>query len=119
MNARERMLVIDSFMKIFVLVLLIFPIGTFAQVCPPNISFESGSFENWQLYTGNIAEGGMTLLAPGSGNQQLFSTKNFIATDPYGDFPIASPDGSRFSVKIGHDLPDTKADRLVYSFTVP
>jgi gliding motility-associated-like protein len=54
-----------------------------------------------------------------NGNQQLFSTKNFIATDPYGDFAIASPDGSRFSVKIGHDLPDTKADRLVYSFAVP
>ena len=107
-------------MRIYFLLLLIFPAGAFAQtVCPLNIGFEKGSFENWQLYTGKVASDGTPLLGPGKGNHQLFSSSAFIEKDPYGDFPILSPNGSQFCVKMGSDLPDQKVDRLAYSFTIP
>ena len=111
---------IELLMKIFVCLLLFFPGGAFSQTtCPPNLGFELGSFQNWKLYTGQVAADGAPILDEKAGNQRLISTANFIDKDPYGDFPLAAPNGGSYCIKIGHDLPDKKADRVTYSFQVP
>ena len=107
-------------MRICILLLSIFPAMGLSQTsCPPNIGFEYGSLENWQLYTGKVAANGTTLMGPGTGNHRLISSSAFIEKDPYGDFPILSPNGSGFCVKLGSDLPDQKANRMAYSFSAP
>ncbi len=107
-------------MKLAILMFLCWGTRGYTQVaCPANISFESGTFDNWQPYSGHILADGSVVVAPALDKVQLFSAKNAVTNDPYGNFPISSPDGSRFCVKVGDEIPDTKANRLVYSFMVP
>lgn len=95
-----------------------------AQNCPPNIDFESGTFNGWVCYTGSAASvantniitfnysGGpvfnrQTMYSPGAGN------------DEYGDFPKNCPNGSNHSIKLGNDQAGTEAEGVSYNFTVP
>lgn len=99
---------------------LLLAVGAFTQpACPPNIGFENGNFDNWQPFTGHILSDGTINVRAGSRTQILYKNTGFIEKDPYGHFPVISPNGSLYSVKIGDDGPDVKAERLVYSFSVP
>ena len=102
------------------LFLLLLTLHAFSQsACPPNIGFENGSFNNWELFSGFISNNGNINVRPGSRTQTLLRNTPFPETDPYGHFPVVSPNGSQYSVKIGDDSPDNKAERLSYTFTVP
>lgn len=95
-----------------------------AQNCPQNIGFEEGTFNNWQTFAGEISMEGVitvTPVSPINGRHKLYKYEFPSAppVDPYGGFPIISPNGSNYVVKLGNDVTNRGAERLSYTFTVP
>ena len=97
-----------------------------AQICPPNIDFENGSFSNWKAYRGGVsAATGSNVISlfetqPATGNLEIFSrASNATVTDYFGDFPVVCPNGSGYSVKLGNTTGGAEADGLSYEFTIP
>jgi gliding motility-associated-like protein len=106
--------------------------------CPPNIDWEFGDFTGWTgLYggPGNGANAGVLTGAPPYPNnvpQTVMQTPNVgfiggrhtimntaMGTDFYGGFPVVSPNGGTFAVKIGDNLTGNGAERVRFKFTVP
>ena len=106
--------------------ILFFTIICFGKVvaqCPVNIDFESGSFTNWQCYTGNTtSSGGQNYInvSPSAvvPSQHLIIPKGSLK-DPYGGFPISPPDGSKYCIKLGNSGVNAQAERVSYTFNVP
>jgi gliding motility-associated-like protein len=100
----------------------------FAQ-CPPNIGFEDGTFKNWKCYTGTLIKdiGGESVPVEGPaipGRHTILTNKSPQDLDPYGHFPINSPNNSLYSIMLGG--PETSGnrspatyERITYDFTVP
>lgn len=95
-----------------------------AQNCPPNIDFESGTFDGWTCYTGftrtvnNTNEIQLGQSGPISGRHTMFN-RNQGLTDPYGGFPVTSPNGSGYSVRLGNEMGGAEAEGIAYEFTIP
>jgi gliding motility-associated-like protein len=96
-----------------------------AQSLPPNIDFALGNFSNWLCYvgyanTGTTATGpyftGAVLSGPLTNRHTITSGSG---VDPVGGFPIVAPGGAPFSLKIGKDSIDTRAERVRYNIHVP
>jgi gliding motility-associated-like protein len=91
--------------------------------CPPNIGFEKGSFENWVSLKGIINPSGnisMNIVSPDPENHVILSAdKDGKLLDEYGGFPVISPNGSSYSVKLGMSAGGRDAHGLNYTFTVP
>ena len=97
---------------------------SFSQ-CPPNIDFETGTFDNWTCYTGNASAGGgvNTLLlvqsgGPVPGQHTMFSSST-ADLDPFGGFPVNCPNGSGHSVRLGNNTGGGQAEGISYEFTIP
>jgi hypothetical protein len=97
-----------------------------AQTCPPNIDFESGTFDNWTCYTGYVeAVGSQNVISlspsngPGYYYHTMYSASATAATDPYGGFPINCPNGSGHSIKLGNERGGGEAEGIAYEFTIP
>ncbi len=111
-----------------ILLLLIFfsmsPV-IFAQVCPPNIDFENGNFNQWQCYEGRAeAIGNRNVLtlnptSPAPNRHTIYKAGATNAVDPYGGFPVNCPNGSGYSIKLGNSLAGTEAEGVSYTFTIP
>ncbi|PTQ92931.1 hypothetical protein C8P68_11062 [Mucilaginibacter yixingensis] len=95
--------------------------------CPLNMDFEMGDFTNWQCLTGNaqvqtINNVLVNVIAvnptPPTANAQAIIAKS-KALDKWGGFPIASPNGSNYTIKLGNDLSGGQASEVTYTFTVP
>jgi gliding motility-associated-like protein len=96
------------------------PAATHAQ-CPVNLGFESGTFDNWQCVAGTISINGVpTVLptAPLAKRHKIFP-KNSKEVDRFGGFPVACPNGSNFSVRLGNDSTGAEVDGVSYTFAVP
>jgi gliding motility-associated-like protein len=107
-------------MRIAVLLLLFFSSGALAQtVCPPNIGFESGDLSQWRPSSGQIAGDGSITADAGMRYHQVYKNSANVEHDPFGGFPVVAPNGSLFSVKIGHDQPGRNVSQLAYAFSVP
>lgn len=118
--------------RLFLLVSILVIMGrSYSQVvteCPQNIGFESGTFQNWNLYNGFISGTGMqfqnaarppsiTLTAfTGSSQGQTILTGG---VDPYGGFPLTAPNGSRYIVKLGNSNNGRGAEAISYVINVP
>ncbi len=88
--------------------------------CPPNMGFEDGTLRNWQAYTGQIqSDGTYSPFAPGQVEARHTLIKKNTATDPWGTFPLNSPNGSEYIIRLGNKDLDSEADRISYSFNVP
>jgi len=81
-----------------------------AQDCPPNIDFETGTFDGWTCYTGHVAyvNGQNVISITPSGpvyDRHTMYTANTgtIQTDPYGGFSVNCPNGSNHSIRLGND----------------
>lgn len=100
--------------------------------CPANIDFEEGTFNGWECWTGHTYnQGGKNVIlwddvgnptAPTTGRHTLIpSTDNSI--DFWGKFPVKSPNGSGYAVKLGQDWrPGSaghRAEGISYTFTIP
>jgi gliding motility-associated-like protein len=103
------------------LIIIFFSIsGVYAQ-CPDNIGFESGNLNNWVAYSGQISRTGTVTLdpTPPAVNRHKITQASEMAIDTFGHFPTVSPNGSKFSVRLGNDRTGAEAERLSYTFTVP
>jgi gliding motility-associated-like protein len=95
-----------------------------AAQCPPNIDFETGTFDGWTCYTGYTAavngqnEINLTLSGP-SGDRHTMYTANSGLLDPYGNFPVNCPNGSGHSIRLGNDRGGGEAEGISYEFTIP
>src|ERR1700753_2436706 len=88
---------------IFLLFLLNFAAS--AQSRTPNIGFEDGTFNNWQLYSGFVGATNDTVnvnevSGPTPGLFTIYGKESAQMLDPYGNFPVLCPNGSKYSVKI-------------------
>jgi gliding motility-associated-like protein len=96
-----------------------------AQDCPPNIDFETGTFEGWSCYTGSTAEvNGQNVISlspsgPVSGRHTMMSAFPGDGLDPYGGFPVNCPNGSGKSMRLGNNIAGTQAEGVSYEFTIP
>ncbi len=97
-----------------------------AQVCPPNIDFENGTFDGWTCYTGTVGhvngQNQMYLAksnGPVPGIHTMHSRSSNPVYDEYGDFPVNCPNGSGYSVRLGNNRGGTQAEGLSYEFTIP
>ncbi len=96
--------------------------GLYAQ-CPPNIGFESGSFELWQCSTGTInrADGVISLNPTGAipGRHTLFQNIPPAINDRFGGFPINCPNGSGYSIQLGNSSTGSQAEQVSYLINIP
>jgi gliding motility-associated-like protein len=107
--------------KLLIATLIFAGTGAYAQ-CPENIGFEDGSLKNWKTYIGEVMTNGTIMVdetfQPESTRHQIMAASS-EEVDPYGKFPTVSPNGSKFSVKLGNSGGNHQAERLSYTLTVP
>ncbi len=86
----------------------------------PNVDFENNSFENWNQLIGKccpiLTE---TPLDSVVANRSRFTVISGSGVDPYGKFPMLSPSGSKYSVRLGNQNSNAESERLQYFVTVP
>ena len=98
---------------------------SFSQTCPPNIDFETGTFNNWTCYVGNVsAAGGVNniMLTQSTGpvaNQHTMYSAPSAETDPFGGFSVNCPNGSGHSIRLGNNTGGGQAEGISYEFTIP
>ncbi|MEP7142447.1 MAG: T9SS type B sorting domain-containing protein [Ferruginibacter sp.] len=96
-----------------------------AQSCPPNIDFETGTFNGWTCYTGTTAAVGdqnvISLSSSGGPvyNRHTMYSANSGELDYYGDFPVSCPNGSGHSIRLGSTTAGGQAEGVSYEFTIP
>ena len=97
-----------------------------AQDCPPNIDFETGTFNGWTCYIGSSGDGngrdGISLFPAGgpiAGRHTMLSSFPGNGLDPYGGFPVNCPNGSGNSIRLGNNFAGTEAEGISYEFTIP
>lgn len=106
-------------------ILLSVAVSSNAQLCPPNIDFERGTFDGWTCYTGNVTGNGVNIisLTPSGGpvpdRHTLFAASSAGELDPYGGFPVNCPNGSGYSIKLGNSSGGGMAEGISYEFTIP
>jgi hypothetical protein len=109
--------------------------GLYAQM-PTNLDFGSGNFTNWKCWVGYSTTGTATTgaaftsssVTPPIGGSAPHSgipgrSRHYITsgsdTDYYGGFPIVSPLGGPYSLRIGTDSIMSRAERVQYFIHVP
>lgn len=98
---------------------------THAQVCPANIDFEGGNFNQWQCYEGGVEALGnrnvITLYQTGAQQNRhtMVRADGRNAVDPFGGFPVNCPNGSGYSIRLGNSLAGTEAEGVSYTFKIP
>ena len=98
--------------------------------CPQNIGFETGSFINWDCYSGLISGTGerfpnavrpptveLQQTVPIPGLHTLIRRSS--AVDDYGGFSLDAPNGSDYIIQLGNDLTGRGVDRISYTVNVP
>ncbi len=86
--------------------------------CPENIGFEDGKLTNWEAFEGDVLPNGTISV----NSTQPYYNRHTVESggvDKYGGFPTVSPNGSKYSVRLGNDRVNHQAERLSYTFTVP
>lgn len=98
-----------------------------AQNCPPNIDFETGTFDKWTCYIGNtyaVGSENEISLSPSGGpvynkHTMYSAAANSGELDPFGNFPVVCPNGSGYSIRLGSTTPGGEAEGVSYEFTIP
>ena len=83
----------------------------------PNIDFELGNTSVWNYYEGvccPLLVANPTAPLP---NRHVLTTGNTL--DFYGQFPVVSPDGGHYSLKLGNSNVGAEAERAEYFVHVP
>jgi gliding motility-associated-like protein len=99
-------------------------LGNIAKAqCPPNIDFEEGTFNGWQLFSGSFQGSPPVIIlnptSPIPGRHDMMNNPPGNGKDKYGNFPKNCPNGSGHSIKIGNEVTGTFADKASYTFTIP
>lgn len=110
-------------LTLFLTIFLFVPTA-YSQFCPPNLDFESGSFDNWECFTGYTSVNGiqneisLSPSGPVTNRHAVISGPSSLK-DPYGNFSQVCPYGGKYSVKLGNDQTNAQAEGLSYTFQVP
>ena len=115
--------------QLYLLLALVFCPGYYfanAQTCPPNIDFETGTFDGWKCYIGtadtvngtNVIDLSETA-GPVFNRQTMYTANSGDGVDPYGGFPVNCPNGSGHSIRLGNNSAGTQAEGISYEFTIP
>ena len=103
---------------------LLFSASLYAQNCPANIDFETGTFAGWTSYIGSVASvGGQNVISlydaygPVPERQTMYGPN--AGMDPYGNFPVNCPNGSGHSIRLGNNLGGGQAEGISYDFVIP
>ena len=103
----------------------LFSFQSYSQTCPPNIDFETGTFDYWTCYTGSVsAAGGVNTiyLSQAGGpvpNQHTMYSAPTTEVDYFGGFPVICPNGSGHSIRLGNNTGGGQAEGISYEFTIP
>ena len=95
-----------------------------ASLCPTNIDFSLGNFDNWECRTGSVSGAAginmVTWLRTGvvPDRHQLIAPTNTLL-DPYGSFPQHCPNSGSYTVKLGNNQAGHQAEGMFYTFTIP
>jgi gliding motility-associated-like protein len=95
-----------------------------ASLCPSNIDFKKGNFDNWQCLGGTVAIlGGVNTptwnhFLPDPARHLLIPPTN-REVDEYAGFPKHCPGSNSYSVRLGSQIAGHEADGLFYTFTIP
>lgn len=94
------------------------------SLCPPNIDFKNGNFENWQCLGGTVAIVGGVNTATWNHflpdpSRHLIIPPTSQDLDEFGGFPMHCPGSSTYSVRLGSKVAGHEADGLFYTFTIP
>ena len=121
-----------KFCRFFFRVILIIAFTTLiifqstAQNCPPNIDFETGTFNGWTCYIGTTAAvNGQNVisLSPSGGpidnRHTMYAFNSGAGYDPFGGFPVNCPNGSGYSIRLGNSSAGTEAEGVSYDFVIP
>lgn len=90
--------------------------------CPPNIGFESGTFDNWECFAGFTLRDGslnLSLTSPVGDRHTINSNSLNQDFDLYGGFPVNCPNGSGYSVRLGNPSAGGQAESVSYTFNIP
>ncbi|HEX7903518.1 MAG TPA: T9SS type B sorting domain-containing protein [Chitinophagaceae bacterium] len=111
---------------IFILPCLFSCLAANTQICPPNIDFETGTFDNWTCYTGTVsAAGGQNSInifpsgGPVPNQHTMYTAGQTNELDYYGGFPVNCPNGSGHSIRLGNNEAGGQAEGISYEFTIP
>jgi len=127
-NSDTKRSALSCFAAQFISFFLLCLVCVFAksQHCPPNIDFESGTFQNWTCYTGSVAAvNGQNIISlspsggPVAGQHTMYTSGQLPELDPFGGFPVNCPNGSGNSIKLGNTSGGAEAEGISYEFTIP
>lgn len=90
-----------------------------STTCEPNMDFENGNYGYWSFFQGRCCSpfSATTAVTPPSAGRIALTSGT--GTDYYGGFPVVSPGGGSYSLKLGSDDNDYKADKARYLIHVP
>src|ERR1700753_1884605 len=93
-------------MRAFILLfmLLFVSVACFPQSTAPNIGFEQGTFDGWKRAFGTVDTLGKITVyegVPASNPFVIYGQKDAKTLDPFGNFPVLCPNGSKYSVQLG------------------
>ncbi|TAF51584.1 MAG: hypothetical protein EAZ62_06530, partial [Sphingobacteriia bacterium] len=103
-----------------ILVSISFAVTSWSQSCAPNIDFEAGSFQGWNCDSGRARNTGNFMIptTPVVTKHTMIKGDSKVL-DPYGEFPLKSPDGSSYFIKLGNENVGAEAEGLNYTFVIP
>lgn len=88
--------------------------------CPQNIGFEEGTLNHWQASTAEIrSDGSFSAFVPGEIPGRHTLIKKNTETDPWGTFPLNSPNGSEYIIRLGNKAQGSQVDRISYTIKIP
>ena len=96
-----------------------------AQQCPPNIDFEKGTLDGWRCYIGNVLDqGGTNVFSLTESGGAVDGRHTIIpaagaGNDPFGGFPMRSPNGSDYCVRLGNNTGGGEGEAITYEFSIP
>lgn len=110
----------NSKITLFVLLVLLgFSNSSKAQTnpCPDNIDFELGTTANWEYSIGTCCP--ITTPFIWGALPSRHALTSGAALDPYGSFPIVSPGGGSYSMRLGNDSNGADGEKARYYVRVP
>lgn len=102
---------------LFILALLLSTQGYGQSACPPNIDFELGNLTYWNFYIGSCCPISTPNNSGPVTNRHTLTSGS--ANDPYGGFPIVSPYGGNYSLRLGNDSIGAQAEKARYYIHIP
>lgn len=83
----------------------------------PNIDFELGNTSVWEFFIGGCCPINRMSSTPAMPNRHTLTSGSGV--DPWGFFPIVSPDGGSYSMRLGNDSAHAQSETARYYVRIP